>query len=134
MKTEPLKTGGHIHRQRRGAPDDADQLFGDHRQTEGHQQAEDRIGRIETAQQKALEQDTEHGHRDRRQNDRRTEAEIFGDFDRDIGAERVEGAMRQVDHAANAENQRQTQRDEQVIAPEHEAVDHLFEQELELHS
>jgi hypothetical protein len=41
--------------------------------------------------------------------------------------------VRQVDHAADAEDQRQAERDQQVIASEHEAVDHLFQQVHELH-
>jgi len=35
------------------------------------------------------------------------EAEMLGDCDRDIGAERVEGAVRQIDDPADAEDQRQ---------------------------
>jgi hypothetical protein len=41
--------------------------------------------------------------------------------------------MRQIDHAADAEDQRQPERDQKVIAPEHEAIHHLFQQERELH-
>ena len=71
---------------------------------------------------------------DRRQHDGRAEAEILRDLDRYVGAERVERAVRQIDHAADAEDQRQAKRDQQVVASEHEAVDHLFQQEHELHS
>ena len=132
--TEPLRAGGHRCRKRRSAPENADQLLGDHREAKGHQQAQDRIGCVETAKNEFFEQNAEHGHGDRRQHDRRTEAEIFCDFDRCIGAERVERAMRQVHDAADAEDQRQTERDQQVVASEHEAVDYLFEQEHELNS
>ena len=121
-------------RQGRGAPDDADRLLGDHGKAEGHQQAQDRIGGVEPAQDVSFEQDAEHGDRDRRDHDRRAEAEISGDFDGEIGAQRVERAMRQVDDAADAEDQRQPERDQEIIASEHEAIHHLFQQEPELHS
>ena len=52
-------------------------------------------------------------------------------LDRDIGAESVKRAVRQIHHAADAEDQRQAERDQQVVASEHEAVDHLFQQEHE---
>src|ERR1700684_3755352 len=42
--------------------------------------------------------------------------------------------MRQVDHAADAKDQRQAERDQEIIASEHEAIHHLFQQEPELHS
>jgi hypothetical protein len=41
--------------------------------------------------------------------------------------------MREVDHAADAEDQRQPERDQEIVAPEHEAIHHLFQQEPELH-
>ena len=41
--------------------------------------------------------------------------------------------MREVDHAADAEDQRQAQGEEEVVAAEDETVDDLFEQESELH-
>ena len=132
--TLPLNAGG-IDADSGAAPQiDADQLLGHHREAEGHQQAQDRIGGVEAAQEEALEQDAEQRHRDRRQHDRRRRSPgacaISTD---DVGAERVERAVRQVHHAADAEDQRQAERDQQVVAAEHEAVDHLFEQEHELH-
>jgi hypothetical protein len=42
--------------------------------------------------------------------------------------------MRQIDHAADAEDQRQAERDQQVITPEDEPIHHLFQQERELHN
>src|SRR5690606_13857822 len=44
-----------------------------------------------------------------------------------------ERAVCEVDDAADAEDQRQAQRQEQVITPEHQAVDDLFEQKDEWH-
>src|SRR5665647_217202 len=42
--------------------------------------------------------------------------------------------MGEIHHAADAEDQRQAQRNQQIIAAEHEAIYHLFQQEPELHS
>jgi hypothetical protein len=42
--------------------------------------------------------------------------------------------MREIDHAADAEDQRQAERNQQLVASEHEAIHHLFQQEPELHS
>jgi hypothetical protein len=38
-------------------------------------------------------------------------------------------APREVHHAADTEDQREAERDEQVVAPEHKAIQHLFDQE-----
>ena len=50
-----------------------------------------------------------------------------------VAADHRERAMREVNHAADAEDQRQAERDQKVITPEHEAIHHLFQQERELH-
>ena len=42
--------------------------------------------------------------------------------------------MREIDDAADAEDQRQAERDQKIIASEHEAIHHLFQQESELHA
>jgi hypothetical protein len=80
-----------------------DRLFGDHGEPERHQQAQDRIGVVEPPQDEALEENAEQRHRDRRQHHRRTEAEIFRDLDGNVGAERIERAVREIDDAADAE-------------------------------
>ena len=41
--------------------------------------------------------------------------------------------MREIDDAADAEDQRQAERDQKVVPSEHEAIHHLFQQECELH-
>ena len=41
--------------------------------------------------------------------------------------------MREIDDAADAEDQRQAERDQEVIAPEHQAIHHLLQQKSELH-
>src|SRR5690349_17546247 len=54
---------------------------------------------------------------------------MLGERDCDVCAEGVEGAVREVDDAADAEDQRQPERNQKVIAPENEAIHHLLEQE-----
>ena len=56
-----------------------------------------------------------------------------GQHDREVGADGVEGAVRQIDDAAEREDQRQPERDQQVDRAEEQAVDHLLQDEDELH-
>src|SRR5262249_37727135 len=56
-------------------------------------------------------------------------ANMLGERDGNIGAESVEGAVRQVDDAADAEDQGEPERDQKVVAAENEAIHHLCEQE-----
>ena len=57
---------GHRVRQRRGAEDHAQALLGHHREPEGEQQREDRIGAIEAAEQQPLDRDAEQADQHRR--------------------------------------------------------------------
>src|SRR6185503_19736546 len=59
--------------------------------------------------------------------------QVLRDLQRDVRADRVEGAVGEVHHPAHAEDQRQAQRDQQVVTAEDEAVDHLLQQEKQLH-
>ena len=52
----------------------------------------------------------------------------------EIGADRVEAAMGQVDDAAEREDQRQAERDQKVIGADQQPVQHLLEEEDELHA
>ena len=47
---------------------------------------------------------------------------------------RVEAAMRQIDDAAQREDERQAERDQQVIGADQDAVENLLEDEDELHA
>jgi hypothetical protein len=49
------------------------------------------------------------------------------DRDGEIGAQGIEGAVRQVDDAAQAENQRQAKRQQDVIGPDQKAVGHVLQ-------
>src|SRR6267154_89660 len=57
-------------------------------------------------------------YRENRKSPTMTEPRKIGGIEADKGAERIERAMREIDHVADAENQRQTERDQQVIASE----------------
>src|SRR3546814_2030108 len=77
-------------RDRRFAPDNADQLLGHHGEAEGNEQTEDRVRGVETPEDEAIEEDADKTDGNRRQHDRRYEAEHPADFHREIGAERVD--------------------------------------------
>ena len=53
--------------------------------------------------------------------------------DREVGADRVERAMREIDDAAEREDQRQAERDQQVIDAVEQAVEHLLDEEHGVH-
>src|SRR3546814_5203203 len=62
-------------RDRRCAPDNADQLLGHHGEAEGNEQTEDRVRGVETPEDEAIEEDADKTDGHRRQHDRRYEAE-----------------------------------------------------------
>src|SRR5262249_43564280 len=54
--------------------------------------------------------------------------------DREIGADRVKAAVREIDDAAEREDQRQAECDQKVISADQEAVENLLDDEDELHA
>ena len=54
--------------------------------------------------------------------------------DREIGADRVEAAVRQIDDAAEREDQREAERDQEIVGADQEAVENLLEEKDELHA
>ena len=54
------------------------------------------------------------------------EAEIGRQHQREIGADRVERAMREIDDAAEREDQRQAERDQQIVDAVEQAVEDLL--------
>jgi len=76
-------------RQWRGAEDDAQTLLDHHRQPEGQEQAQDRIGAIEAAKQQALDRDPDHADDDRRDDERAGKTDARCEDDREIGADGV---------------------------------------------
>ena len=64
---------------------------------------------------------------------RRPEAHVPGERVREVGAQHEEGAVREVDHAHEAEDDVETQGDEDVEHPEGDAVEKLVKQVLKGH-
>ena len=97
------------------APKTMRRPFDHHRQPEGQEQAQDRIGAIEAAKQQALGRDPDHADDDRRDNERTSKADPRREDDREIGADGVEPAVRQIDDAAEREDQRKPKRNKQIV-------------------
>ena len=108
----------------RRAEHPAQRLLGDHRKSEGQQQTKGGILAIETAKQKPFDHQPDQRNDDRR--DERgacePESEPFGHDDREVRTERVERAVREVDQPTKRKNQRQAERDQQVIRAGEQAV------------
>ena len=115
--------------QRRCAEDHAQRLLGDHREAEGQQQRQARIGLVEAAEQEALDDDAEQADQHRRDQRRPGEAEVLADRDREVGADRVERAVGEIDDPAEREDQRQPERDEQVVRTREQAVQQVLDEE-----
>ena len=118
MKIWPRSAGG-IEHESGGAPKIMrSDLLGHHREAEGQQQRERRIGLVEAPEQRRAR-------RRRRAAPTSTgEATIAppkpisgASTIVEVGADRIEGAMGQVDDAAQREDQRQPERDQQVVDP-----------------
>ena len=62
-------------------------LLGDHREAEGEQQREDRVGAVEAAEQEALDHDAEQPDQHRRRHEAAGEADAVGEHDGEIGAD-----------------------------------------------
>src|SRR4029078_6880208 len=52
----------------------------------------------------------------------------------EVGADGIEAAMRQIDYAAEGEDQRETERDQQVIRADQKAIQNLLEDKNILHA
>src|SRR6266481_4453204 len=121
-------------RQRGRAEHDAQALLDHHREPEGQQQAQDRIGAVEAAKQQPLDRDADETDGERRHDEGARKPDTVCQDDREIGADRVEAAVREIDDAAEREDQRQAECDQKVISADQEAVENLLEYEDELHA
>ena len=63
---------------------------------------------------------------------RADEADAIRQDHRQIGADGIEAAMREIDDAAEREDQREAERDEQVIRADQQAVENLLEDENDI--
>ncbi len=105
-----------------------------HREPEGQQQAQDRIGAVEAAKQQPLDRDADETDGERRHDEGARKPDTVRQDDREIGADRVEAAVREIDDAAEREDQRQAECDQKIISADQEAVENLLEYEDELHA
>jgi hypothetical protein len=91
------------------APKHGAHFFKDIDQAEGQQHLVQVVALVEVAKQQPFERQAEHDRQHRAaQNGQRQAAEQAGERIRQIRAQHIETAMRQVDHAHDAEDQRQT--------------------------
>src|SRR5262249_7856606 len=130
----PAQLGRDRERQRGCAEHDAQALLDHHREPEGQEQAQNRIGAVEAAKQQPLDRDADETDGERRHDERAREPDAVRQDDREIGADRVKATVREIDDAAEREDQRQAERDQKVISADQEAVENLLEYEDELHA
>ena len=95
-------------------PDQDDEILDHQGQAERRQQLKQLRRVIDSPQQHHLDQHADHGHDQRRGNDPAPKADragkSLGQRERHIGAEHVEGAMREIDDPRHAEDDRQARR------------------------
>ena len=95
-----------------GAPDRERRVADDEHQAEGRRELQELRRRVDPAQEQALDQRARRGDRHRRQHDAGPEAPVapaepLDGRPREVRAQHVQRAVREVDHAGDAEDQRQ---------------------------
>ena len=121
--------GGNGEGQRRRAEDHAQHLLGDHGQAKGEDQGQAGIGLIEAAKERAFDEDAQQADQGRRDHDRSAKADRRGEHHRQVGADRIEGAVGKIDDAPEGKDQRQAEGDQQVVRAGQEAVQHMLQEE-----
>ena len=121
---------GHGEGQGLRAPDDARAVLEHESQAEGQQQAVERIASVDPADQQALDEKAEKRGQQRRHDQRAPEAEIGHQRIGEIGADRQEAAMGEIDHAGQVEDERQAERHQRIERADDETVEHVEEDEL----
>ena len=106
------------------------------RDAEGREQLEQFRRLVDAAQQDDLDQRSDRGDDDRGEGDRAPEADRAAqpirEREADVGAQHVERAMREIDDAGDAENDREAGGDQKQRAGAREAGDELDEVEAQL--
>ena len=95
---------------------------------------QDRVRAVKAAKQEPLDDDAEAADDHRRSDQCACEADAVRQDHRQIGADGIETAMREIDDAAEREDQRKAERDEQVISTNQQSIENLLEDEDELHA
>src|SRR5207253_2159783 len=81
----------------------------------------------ETAEQEAFDQQANQGHQYRRHHERTGESDVIRQLDGKISTERIKGAMREIDQAAQRKYEREPERDQQIICAGKQPVQDLLE-------
>ncbi len=138
MSTEPCRPGARGPSRSSGPHSHSAASLMHQHQREGGQQLE-QLGRaVDAPQQQHLDQRAEHADRQRRQQQRRPEAQARAQLvDQrvgDVDAQHVERAMREVDDAGDAEDQRQARRHQEQRRRAGQPVEQLDDESGEGHA
>ena len=114
------------------AEDEAGAVLDHEGETEGQQQAVERIAAVERADQHALDGEADHGGQRRRQQQRAPEADIGRERVGDVAADDEEAAMGEIDDVAEVEDQREPERHQHIERADDEPVGDV-EQEKQRH-
>ncbi len=121
--------------QRRAAPDDGDQLVEEQDQAEGGEHLVEVVALVERAQRDHFDQHADHQRAEQaEQHAERVGAGPLRGGHRQVGADHVERAVRQVDEVHDAEHQRQPGGHQEQHDAELQAVQQLLEDEDQVHA
>ena len=124
------RTARNGHRLALRAPDEACAVLDDESQAEREQQAVERIAPVNAPDERALDEQTDDGGQQRRNQQRAPEADVGCDRVRDVAADDEEAAMSEVDDIAEIENQRQPERHQHVKRTDDQSVRDVEEEKL----
>ena len=83
-----------------------------HRQSEGQQQAQNRVGAVKTAEQQPFNDDAETANNHWRSNERAKETYAIRQDHGEVCADSIEAAMGEINDSTKGEDQRETKRDQ----------------------
>ncbi len=126
----PGEKGRDRHRLALRAPDEARAVFDDEGQSEGHQQAVERIAAVKRADQNPLDREADDRGEQRRDQQRAPEADIGRDRIGDVSADDEKPAVGEIDHVAQVEDQRQAERHQRIECADDQPVGDVEEQKL----
>jgi hypothetical protein len=116
------------------APQDGAQLFKDVDQAKGQQHLVQVVAVVEVAKQQPFQRQAKHhGQHGAAQDGQREAAKVQRQRPGQVSAQHVEAAMRQIDHAHDAEDQRQAGGQHEQQQPVLHAVEQLDEEVGEIH-
>ncbi len=108
-----------------GTPDGADHVLHDQRQTEGEQQRIQRIAFVQAANEKHLDHQTQHPCEQRRHGQRPPEAQARLQRVREVGRQRHERALGEIDGVVQPEDERQAERQQRIKRSGDQAVERI---------